>query len=52
MKKIQSTILTMKIGDCHIKHPYNYNANYLNGNIDYIPPDQKLVILFGTLLEM
>ncbi len=44
MEKIQSTTLTMKIGYCLIKAPFNNDISYLNGNLDYTPPNHKLVI--------
>ena len=49
MKKIKSTILTMKIGYHLIESPFKYHVSYLNNNLDYKPPDHKLVTLFGTL---
>ncbi len=38
----------MKIGYYLIKPPFIYHVSYLNGNLDYTPPNHKLVNLFGT----
>ncbi len=32
-----------------INSPFKYNVSYLNGNLDYKPPNHKSVTLFGTL---
>ncbi len=50
MEKIQSTILTMKIGYHLIDSPFKHHLSYLNYNLDYIPPEHKSITLFGTLI--
>ncbi len=34
-----------------INSPFKYHVSYLNGNLNYTPPDHKSVNLFGTLVE-
>ncbi len=41
----------MKISYCLIDLPFKYNVSYLNGNLDYNPPDNKLITLFDTLAQ-
>ncbi len=39
----------MNISYCLINSPFKNNIIYLNGNLDYKPPNHKSVTLFGTL---
>ncbi len=49
MEKIQSIVLTMKIGYRFIDSPFNYHLSYLNDNLNYKPPNHKPIIIYGTL---
>ncbi len=42
----------MKIGYSLIKSPFQYNVNNLNDNLEYKPPDHKLVNLLVLSLEL
>ncbi len=48
MEKIQSTVLTMKIGYCLIDSPFQYHLSYLNDNLNYKPPNHKPISNYGT----
>ncbi len=51
MEKIQSTILTMKIGYCIINSLFKYHLSCLNDNLNYKPPNHKPIRFIGLLLE-
>ncbi len=42
----------MKIGYFLILSPFQYGTSYLNDKMDYIPPDHKLVNIFGTVARV
>ncbi len=50
MKKIQSTILTIKIGYCLIDSPFKYHLCYLSDNLYYKPPKHKPISIYGTVV--
>ncbi len=39
----------MKIGYCLISSPFQYGVSFPNDNLNYFPPDHKLVNLCGTV---
>ncbi len=42
----------MKIGYCLILSPFQYGVSYLNDNLNCIPPNHKLINLFGTVTRV